>query len=95
MYTEILKMVLAYGAGFLTGVLLSRKRPFSLNASCLRIIIGIVITCVWMISSLAQIWKPGYITPWPIHGIMGSVAGFLFGVEGIKAALWGRKKNNE
>jgi len=91
MFTEVVKYVLLYLSGFMSCLLLHRR--LQMDVSCLRLIVGTIVTLVWVITSLAPIWKPDYSTPLAVHAIMGSVAGFLFGVEGLKSISF-RKKTN-
>lgn len=55
----------------------------------LRILIGVLVTVMWMMSIVAEIFIPAYTVSALIHGIMGAVVGYLFTEDGISLDLGG------
>lgn len=64
--------------GFIAGNLTARR--FDLQGN-IRIHVAVIITLIWAASIIGAILVDGYTTSVFIHGIMGSVVGYLFGVE--------------
>lgn len=49
----------------------------------LQIIVGLLVTSVWVVSIGAEIIIPAYTVSVLIHGIMGAVVGYLFSEDGF------------
>lgn len=59
--------------------------------SNLQIVVGIVVTIMWVASIAAEIIIPAYSVSALIHGIMGAVVGYLFSDDGLNLNIGGEK----
>lgn len=57
--------------------------------SNLQIVVGILVTIMWVASIAAEIIIPTYTVSVLIHGIMGAVVGYLFSDDGLNINIGG------
>lgn len=57
--------------------------------SDLQIVVGVLVTIVWVVSIAAEIIIPAYTVSMLVHGIMGAVVGYLFSEDGITLNVGG------
>lgn len=74
--------------GTLIGIYLSRQQEV-LTKGSLRVVVGAVVTIVWVVTIGAEILIPAYTVSVLIHGIMGAVVGYLFSDSGITFNIGG------
>jgi hypothetical protein len=72
----------AFGLGFVSGIHVGSD-DYKLTKKNLRIIVGILVTVVWIVTIGAEILIASYTVSVLIHGIMGGVVGYLFSDEGV------------
>ena len=71
---------------FLTGIgagWIFARRNVSDKKIHLQVIVGVLVTIVWVVSIAAEIIIPTYSVSMLVHGIMGAVVGYLFSDEGL------------
>lgn len=78
----LLATVTLFIIGIVTGWVAGRRRSKSIK-SRLQLIVGLIVTIVWVVSIAAEIVIPTYTVSILIHGIMGAVVGYLFSEDGI------------
>lgn len=72
--------IIAFVLGFASGFIVARATPAADGAD-IRLRIAIFITFVWAVSVIATIVVNDYETSIWVHGIMGGICGYLFGIE--------------
>lgn len=78
----ILASILLFLLGIFIGWILTRTETDFTTAN-LQIVVGIIVTIVWVVSIAAQIIIPAYTVSMLVHGIMGAVVGYLFSEDGL------------
>lgn len=90
--TFILVSIALFVTGILVGWVLARTRG-QFKTNDLQLVVGVLVTVVWVVSIAAEIVIPAYTVSALIHGIMGGVVGYLFSDDGLTLNLGG--DNNE
>ena len=62
--------------------------------SNLQILVGVLVTIVWVLAIIAEIIIPAYTVSVLIHGIMGAIVGYLFSDDGLPFNLTGNNKDD-
>lgn len=57
--------------------------------SNLQIVVGILVTIMWVASIVAEIIIPTYTVSVLVHGLMGAIVGYLFSEDGIQFNIGG------
>lgn len=78
----ILASIFLFLIGGAGGWMLATK-SISAKESHLQLIVGLLVTIVWVISIAAGIIIPSYSVSTLIHAIMGAVVGYLFSEDGL------------
>lgn len=78
-----------FGVGYIVG---SIARSESRHA--VRLGVAVVIVGIWAGSVAAGIFVAGYSTSIEIHAIMGSIVGYLYGVEHPISLLYGEDESS-
>lgn len=73
-----------FGAGYIVGSIARAERR-----QAVRLGVAVVIVGIWAGSVAAGIFVPGYSTSIEIHAIMGSIVGYLYGIEHPISILYG------
>lgn len=76
MGVAIISFVIGFAIGFLVGWI----SPTT-DKTNIQLWIAVFITIIWAVSVIATIAVPSYETSIWVHGIMGGISGYLFGVE--------------
>lgn len=71
----VISFIIGFGVGFLV------SQQAVENGGDIRLRIAFFVTLIWAISVLATIVIPSYETSIWVHVIMGTIAGYMFGVE--------------
>lgn len=82
----ILSSLFLFLIGMAGGWLLSREKDDSVKTS-LQVVVGVLVTIVWVVSIAAEIVIPAYTVSVLIHGIMGAVVGYLFSEDGLDLSI--------
>ena len=80
--SHVLVTIISFVLGLVVGWKIGTEDNLITKAR-LRKTIALMITCIWSLSILADIFVPGYTTSVMLYGIMGAVAGYLFSDEGF------------
>jgi uncharacterized membrane protein AbrB (regulator of aidB expression) len=80
--TFLLASLFLFLFGIAGGWFLSRKESENIKTK-MQIVVGLLVTIVWVVSIAAEIIIPAYSVSVLIHGIMGAVVGYLFSEDGI------------
>lgn len=75
--------------GIAGGWFFSKKHDTELPKTRLQIVVGVLVTIVWVVSIAAEIIIPAYTVSVLVHGIMGAVVGYLFSDDGITFNIGG------
>lgn len=78
----ILVSILLFVVGMVLGWYVSTRHVIEPKTH-LRVLVGILVTVMWVISIVAEIIITGYTVGVLVHGIMGAVVGYLFSEDGI------------
>lgn len=78
----ILASIFLFLLGVVGGWLIARRHVENKKIH-LQIIVGVLVTIVWVVSIAAEIIIPAYTVSMLVHGIMGAVVGYLFSDDGI------------
>lgn len=84
----LLASLFLFLVGIVGGWIASRKLQHGVKTR-LQIVVGLLVTIVWVVSIAAEILIPAYTVSILIHGIMGAVVGYLFSEEGIQINVGG------
>lgn len=84
----ILGSVALFILGIVGGWALTRNEERSIKSN-LQIVVGILVTIVWVVSIAAEIIIPAYTVSMLVHGIMGAVVGYLFSNDGLDITIGG------
>ncbi len=80
--TFTLASIVIFAIGIIVGWQLSTPENV-FTQSNLQIVVGILVTLMWVASIVAEILIPAYTVSALIHGIMGAVVGYLFSEDGL------------
>jgi hypothetical protein len=83
----LLSSLFLFLIGIMGGWLVAERSNNVRLKTRLQVIVGVLVTIVWVISIAAEILIPAYTVSTLIHGIMGAVVGYLFTEEGITIGL--------
>lgn len=75
----------------ITGGWIVTRSNKEFNKSSLQVVVGVIVTIVWVVSVAAEIIIPTYTVSLLVHGIMGAVVGYLFSEEGLTINIGGTK----
>lgn len=78
----IIAIVGLIGVGLFFGWLVSQQTDVSAKSG-LRITIAVLVTVVWIIAVIADIFIVEYTISPLLHGIMGAIVGYFFTQEGL------------
>ena len=92
--TIILISLAIFLLGSLSGWLITKVREGSLTHSNLQILVGVLVTIVWVIAIISEILIPTYTVSALIHGIMGAIVGYLFSDDGLSINVTGNNKDD-
>lgn len=81
-----LASIVIFAVGIIVGWQLSTVENV-FTQSNLQIVVGLLVTIMWIASIAAEILIPTYTVSVLIHGIMGAVVGYLFSEDGINLNL--------
>jgi hypothetical protein len=81
----------ALAVGVVVGWQLSTEENV-FTQSNLRIVVGILVTVMWVASIGAEILIPTYTVSVLIHGIMGAIVGYLFSDDGFDINIGGKEQ---
>jgi uncharacterized membrane protein len=76
-----------YVLGCLTGVFLLSDDEAILSRGHIRKLMMLLVMGVWTMSNIASVLVDGYTTSALLHGIMGSVVGFLVAEEDLSIGI--------
>lgn len=79
----VLSSLFLFTVGAIGGWLLSKRSSKRSVKVRLQLVVGVLVTAVWVVSIAAEIIIPAYTVSVLVHGIMGAVVGYLFSEEGI------------
>jgi hypothetical protein len=82
--THLTVAVAAFGMGVAVGLFVCDG---PLGKRRVRRSIALAVTTVWVLSVGAEILVSGYSTSFLVHGIMGSVTGFLLSEDGLDITI--------
>lgn len=85
----LLVSLFLFQMGIVGGWLFSRRKSDTEYKTRLQIVIGILVTIMWVVSISAEILIPTYTVSVLIHGIMGAVVGYLFSEDGVTINIGG------
>lgn len=91
--TIILISLAIFILGSASGWLITKMSEGTFTRSNLQILVGVLVTIVWVLAIIAEIIIPAYTVSVLIHGIMGAIVGYLFSDDGLSINLTG--KNND
>lgn len=75
--------------GIAGGWYLSKKHDDKSLKTRLQVVVGVLVSIVWVVSIAAEIIIPAYTVSMLVHGIMGAVVGYLFSDDGITFNIGG------
>lgn len=81
----------ALAVGVVVGWQLSTEENV-FTQSNLRIVVGILVTVMWVASIGAEILIPTYTVSVLVHGIMGAIVGYLFSDDGFDINIGGNEQ---
>jgi hypothetical protein len=93
--TILIVSIAVFAVGIVIGLLASLLGN-GFNTGDLQLVVGSLVTIVWVVSIISEILIPTYTVSVLIHGIMGAVVGYLFSDEGLTLNIGsGNNNNNE
>ena len=87
--TFLLASLFLFQIGVIAGWLISRRNVDRTDKSKLQVVIGALVTAIWVVSIVAEIIIPAYTVSILVHGIMGAVVGYLFSEDGVTINIGG------
>lgn len=87
--TFLLVSLFLFQIGIIGGWLISRRNGDRSYKSKLQVVIGALVTAIWVVSIVAEIFIPAYTVSMLVHGIMGAVVGYLFSEDGVTINIGG------
>ena len=87
--TFLLASLFLFQIGIIGGWLISRRNGDRSYKSKLQVVIGALVTAIWVVSIVAEIFIPAYTVSMLVHGIMGAVVGYLFSEDGVTINIGG------
>lgn len=85
--TVLLVSVATFSLGFLLGWISSSRKDLKTNMK-IRIMVAVVITLVWLFTTVAGIIVASYTVSPLIHGLMGAIVGYFFTEDGLSIELF-------
>ena len=86
----LLASIATFIIGIIAGAVLTRTEGTqTFTRERLQLVMGVVVTTVWVITVAADILIASYNVSFFVHGIMGAVVGYLFSDEGLTFTLKG------
>lgn len=84
----LLASIATFIIGIIVGAAVTRTEGTqTFTRARLQLVIGTVVTTVWVITIVADILISSYSVSFFVHGIMGAVVGYLFSDEGLSISL--------
>lgn len=74
--------------GLAVGYIYSKDSDDSTNKK-VRTAIAIVVTAVWVVAMIADIFITGYVVSPLVHALMGAVVGYFFAEKGLNINIGG------
>lgn len=86
----LLATIATFIIGIIVGAAITRTEgTHTFTRARLQLVMGAVVTTVWVITIVADILISSYSVSFFVHGIMGAVVGYLFSDEGLTFTLKG------
>lgn len=86
--TLLLSILVALAVGIVVGWQLSTVENVFTQPN-LKIVVGILVTIMWVTSIAAEILIATYTVSVLVHGIMGAIVGYLFSEDGVTFNIGG------
>jgi hypothetical protein len=91
--TTTIVVVTVFTLGIVVGLLVSLARN-GFDTGDLKLVVGTLVTIMWVVSIVSEIVIPAYTVSVLIHGIMGAVVGYLFSDDGLTLNIGNRDNEN-